>query len=119
MGIPAKQNNELNGFFNQRQFVESTVAQINKDLLGLSYADFVLHENNEFTILENLIRNLQPILLELSKRQPEQLSQFIYRVDLPEKKFHSALAENQSFEKLAYLIIEREAQKVFLRQKFS
>ncbi|MBL7899868.1 MAG: hypothetical protein JNJ99_15110 [Crocinitomicaceae bacterium] len=114
-----KPDNSLVNFFDHQLFVEKTIQQINKDLQGLYYADFGISDNKEMSLLDNLIKNLMPVLLELSKRQPEQLSQFIYKVDLPEKKFHDALSKDQTLELLSFLIIEREAQKVYLRQKFS
>ena len=100
-----KPDNSLVSFFDHHLFVEKTIDQINKDLQGLYYSDFGISENSETSILDNLIRNLQPVLVELSKRQPEQLSQFIYKVDLPEKKFHEALAKDHTLELLSFLII--------------
>ncbi|MBI3134890.1 MAG: hypothetical protein HYZ14_09485 [Bacteroidetes bacterium] len=119
MSLPTPASDELKSFFDQRAFVESTVAQINKDLLGLYYGDFSLSDSSQKNLLEELVTSLAPVLIELSKRQPEQLSQFIYRVDLGETKFFDALTADASFKKLAFLIIEREAMKVYLRIKFS
>lgn len=119
MNLPESSNTELKSSFNQLEFVESTVTQINKDLQGLFYGDFFLDKETTSNLLEELILKLTPILTELSKRLPEQLSQFIYRVDLSEKKFMDSISKDTSLNHLAYLIIEREAQKVYLRKRFS
>ncbi|MBK6526409.1 MAG: hypothetical protein IPG07_13215 [Crocinitomicaceae bacterium] len=70
-------------------------------------------------LLQDSIHALSPILTILSKRQPEQLSQFIYKVDLAEKKFFDSISSDQTLTHLAHLILEREAQKVYLRKRFS
>jgi hypothetical protein len=119
MNLPQLNSHELQSFLNQKDFVDATVAQINKDLQGLFYGNFEAAKTPENNLLENLVQPLKPILVELSKRQPEQLSQFIYRVDLAEKKFFESLSSDETLQRLSLLIIEREALKVYLRLKFS
>ena len=119
MQLPQLNNPELQSFFDQTRFIEATVAQINKDLQGLFYGDFSFIPSSEKNPLEQLVTQLVPIITDLSKRQPEQLAQFIYRVDLPEKKFVEAITEDSALQLLAFRIIEREALKVYLRMKFS
>jgi len=118
MPFPQKQNNEISSLFNQKDFVDSTIAQLNKDLQGLFFTELTNNFNSDSPIIEQLISTLQPILQELSKKQPEQLSQFIYRVDLGEKKYLDSFSRDLSLTDLAFLVIEREAQKVYLRAKF-
>lgn len=119
MATPLSIHSELIPFFDRQEFIVATLNQINKDLQGLYYGDYTLEPTHEKPVLEQLVQSLVPILLELSKRQPEQLSQFIYRVDLQEKKFTEALYHDSGLYQLAHLIIEREALKVWLRLKFS
>ncbi len=119
MNLPGQSNNQLDTFFNQKDLVVCTITQINKDLLGLYHEDYTVKLDQSENLLHTSIVALIPILMTLSKRQPEQLSQFIYKVDLPEKTFFDSLATDQSLEHLAFLIIEREAQKVYLRKRFS
>jgi hypothetical protein len=108
-------NNNLSSLFNQRKFVEATVAQVNKDLNGL-YADEIgVDFNSPVSLMDQLVNKLQPVLTELSKRTPEQLSQFVYRADLKEQIFFESVSADPSLDNLAYHIIEREAQKVYLR----
>lgn len=119
MNLPEPSNNDLNSFFLQKDFVASTIAQINKDLQGLYYEDCSINLDHSENLLPDLIAALTPILITLSKRQPEQLSQFIYKVDLNENKFFDSISRDQSLDHLSYLIIQREAQKVYLRKRFS
>jgi hypothetical protein len=98
------------------QFAVQTCVQINKDLQGVSLANVSLTNSKETTILEDLIQQLNPILEELA--EAGKLSQFIYLVDLNEGAFKKSFSE-QNFTELSYLVIEREAQKVYLRMKFS
>lgn len=110
--------NEINAFFDSKAFVDSTIGQLNKDLQGLFFDELNSDFNSDTPIIDQLISKLQPVLQSLSKQQPEQLSQFIYRVDLGEKKYIDSLANDISLKELSYLVIEREAQKVYLRAKF-
>jgi hypothetical protein len=115
----SKSNNDLTTFFNQKEFVASTITQINKDLQGLFFEDYVIDIDHSENLLHDSIAALAPILTILSKRQPEQLSQFIYKVDLNEKKYFDSLSKDHSLKHLSFLILEREAQKVYLRKRFS
>lgn len=110
---------ELKSFFDKIEFVTSTIDQISKDLQGLYKGDFSPTLSNSPDILNSLISELKPILITLSNYQPEQLSQFVYRVDLNESLFMASLNEDTSLQDLSFRIIEREAQKVYLRFKFS
>lgn len=119
MSLPQNQNTNLSLYFKNQEFIDATVAQLNKDLQGLFFDELKSDFNSDSQIIDQLISTLQPILQSLTKQQPEQLSQFIYRVDLGEKKYIDSLAQDISLKQLAYLVIEREAQKVYLRAKFS
>lgn len=119
MSLPDLSTTELKKYFNEQDFVEATALQINKDLVGLFHAEYSVAFNPDSTKLETLIDTLAPILQELSKKQPEYLAQFIYRVDLHEKKFMDSVSKDISLKHLSFLIIEREAQKIYLRKRFS
>ncbi|NOQ76038.1 MAG: hypothetical protein GQ574_28790 [Crocinitomix sp.] len=97
-------------------FALQTCVQINKDLQGVSLMTVSLTDIKETTILEDLIQQLMPILNELVAES--KLSQFIYLVDLNETDFKKSL-QRENFSDLAYLVIKREAQKVYLKNKFS
>ncbi|MFT5820772.1 MAG: hypothetical protein ACI8ZM_002019 [Crocinitomix sp.] len=100
---------------NSLEFAAQTCVQINKDLQGVSLATVSLTNIKEPTILEDLMHQLIPILNELVAQS--KLSQFIYLVDLNEVDFKKSL-QHENFSDLAYLVIKREAQKVYLKNKF-
>lgn len=117
--LPEKQNREIEKYFNQEGFVLATQAQISKDLQGLIAGDWGIGSATGATVLDVFAEALIPVLIELSTTQSGQLAQFIYRVDLGEAGFKESFARDPSLRDLAYRVVEREAQKVFLRLKFS
>ena len=79
---------QLPEIFQESQFVEATIVQINKDLLGLTECNILIGQNYHLSqILPAIINELILVLKELLRRTPEQLSQFIYRVDLRENRY--------------------------------
>ncbi|MCC7453968.1 MAG: hypothetical protein IT222_07375 [Crocinitomix sp.] len=102
--------NELKKAFDTVNFVEQTCAQINKDLNGLSERIVSTRQLND--PLADFIEQLIPIISEM-----KDLQQFIYKVDLPEKIYINAVSQ-LNWHELSYQIIRREAQKVFLRDRF-
>lgn len=105
--------NQLKTQFSIDDFALKTVNQINKDLNGLSTAVVIFTNSNDN--LTNIIKQLYPIIDKLIKNN--QLQQFIYQVDLPEKQWLEFLNQ-QNVEFLCQQIIIREAQKVYLREVF-
>ena len=109
--------NELTAYWSEDRFVLDTYRQVQKDLLGL--AELELSEDR---LLEDPYPVLQAYILEiiddLTKSHDDKLAQFIYKVDLPERKFHRLIGTG-NLEDLSHEILRREAQKVYLRRKFS
>jgi len=103
--------------FKNISFLEETCQQINKDLTGFSTLKIKLTEELLNAPLQELINQFIPVLNDLEASN--HLQPFIYTVDLDEKKYISYRAEQQSMQKLAECIIERSAQKVYLRWYFS
>lgn len=107
---------ELESFFDKEDFIIKTVQQITKDLVGLEGAEVDFNIILEQDVLLQLNVQLAAVLLEMSSRN---LQQFIYRVDLKESEYLQAVSKEDDFQELAFRIIRREAQKVYLRAKFS
>jgi len=109
----------LNNRFDSTDFIRLTQAQINKDLMGLCDIELVLTEqHNQTSVLNQFKSSLQPLLIKLAQNSSRQLAQFIYRVDLSEDQFNTSLIKDPQLFDLAELVIEREAQKVYLRSVF-
>lgn len=107
---------ELKDFFNNEEFVIKTCQQINKDLVGLIENPLSFNLDFERDILDQLVKVLTE---NLKKMNSHNVLQFSYKVDLKELEFESNLNRNLGFEDLAFKVIRREAQKVFLRIKYS
>ncbi|MCG8575711.1 MAG: hypothetical protein MI810_12560 [Flavobacteriales bacterium] len=101
-------------YFLEKKFVRETCLQIQKDLQGLVDCEIQTDESDPLFHLQGLIVK---VLEELSNGSGGKLMQFIYKVDLSEKKSLELLMKGD-LKELAYLIIEREAQKVYLRRRF-
>ena len=110
----AKTKSEINTYFDSAAFVEQTCAQINKDLIGIADATLKADQDADL-ILNHLIFKVTEIINSI--QNSEKLAQFIYKVDLPEHEFKQTLA-TADWNTLSFLIIRREAQKVYLRNKF-
>jgi len=107
--------NDLKQQFSIENFVKKTVNQFNKDAFGLIDEVIDVPTFDVQNVLELLIVEVQKILKRLS--ETSHLQQFIYKVDLNEKKWIYFTAF-QNYEVLAEDVIIREAQKVYLRELF-
>lgn len=102
---------EISTFFDKEEFVEKTRQQIEKDLSGL----FLFKPEQKDDILSSFSEELVSILNQLTDNQ---LQQFCYRIDLSEQLMHELSLNKEDNYELAFHIIKREAQKVFLRTQF-
>jgi hypothetical protein len=115
VNIPQSKN-DVSSLFEKEQFVIDTCQQISKDLAGLTEfpPEFDVDMDND--VLNQIIQQLAVCLLKVSA---QNLQQFIYRVDMKEADFHRSLAQEDDCQELAFMVVRREAQKVYLRAKFS
>lgn len=109
-----KSETEIRNFLDADEFVQETIVQMNKDLDGISELSMFFDEVSA-NQLESLREQMKQILI--SVQNPERIAQFVYRVDLNEHDFRNAL-QDENWHDLAFLVIRREAQKVFLRHHF-
>lgn len=107
---------DITSYFSQEQFVIDTCMQINKDLTGLTEFTPLFEIDMDGDVLMQVINELASCLKEMSGIN---LQQYIYRVDMKESDFHKALSQEDDCQELAYFVVRREAQKVYLRRKFS
>jgi hypothetical protein len=114
LSVLIKSESEIGNFLRTDEFVQATIAQTNKDLTGVSERILVF-DVTATNQLDSLCHQLKQILVAM--QNPERIAQFIYRVDLAENDFRKAL-NDENWHDLAFLVIRREAQKVFLRHHF-
>lgn len=92
------------------------IKQLNKDfvLAGVDYFSF-----SEGLNLNELIKSLSEIIEKLFKGRYDSYLNFVYRVDIQEKELLKVDSESETFfNDLAVIIVKREFQKVWFRNKF-
>lgn len=107
---------DLRVYFSKEDFVIKTCQQINKDMVGLIQNHVEFDVDMQADVLEQLVRTLA---CNMKKMSDINLRQFIYKVDIKEQEFESNMNRQLGIEDLAFKVIRREAQKIYLRIKFS
>ncbi len=106
---------DLAVWFDDEKFIQETCLQMNKDLIGLMDSPILFPSEPLLDPLEEIAGILMPVLEKLD--QKSRLAELIYRVDLEEHFFQECVS-TRAYDRLARMLITREAQKVFLRRKF-
>ncbi len=92
------------------------IQQLNKDL-HLSNIDFEFQETLTSLELKSL---LIEFLMNLITNNYDDYLNLLYRVDVPEQSLIKLASERlqDAIEQVAFLVLKREAQKVWLKQNF-
>ncbi len=104
---------EIEKYRHDLDVIRNTALQVAKDFE--IYGVEISLPADELSAYEELKAQLIPVIEQLMCKNPEQLSQLLYRIDVNEKK--SAAASNAP--ELAHLILERELIKVITRKLLS
>jgi len=108
---------EVKEYFDEQNFVKKTALQINKDLGGLSEYEINTEKiDKQSDTLNFFLTKLELALTDLV--ETNQLQQFIYLVDIPESEYLKSLTSGD-LNALAFLVLRREAKKVYLKMRFS
>ena len=67
---------------------------------------------------ETILKMLAHRVVELLEKNTETFFQLMYVLDIPEKKVHSAMHEQDFAEQIARLIYDRQIQKIHTRKYF-
>jgi hypothetical protein len=85
------------------------------------YRDFEMDEAEMMSTFSALQEKIRTVIQHLLTSQPERLLNLMYRLDIDENKFrfaiHNALEESVA-QQLTELVLERELQKVYWRNKY-
>jgi len=103
---------------NYQELYESTFEQIKKDF----YPHVDLGEMPANLTAEVLKEIVETSLIKLLRESPHSLGAVLYRMDVNEKSTKAAIASSKvedSTRILAFRILKREAQKVWLRKTLS
>lgn len=109
--------NKLNELYNQPTFVHKTQLQVLKDFnqLNIEIDESI---RSEVYNLDQLVQIISAALESYNSLPGANFDQLFYTIDLPEKEIREIQQEEDFNEQLAFLIIKREAYKVYLRSKF-
>lgn len=111
----------LSSFHNNLDYIERTVAQLQKDF---SYYGFDLEfdlESGQGTAYEILYNQVHPIIEELVDYNYTRLLPVLYRIDISEEQIKATQTMNTDqrvSETITTLILARELQKVVIREHF-
>ena len=110
---------DLVASLSNHDFVLKTQKQISKDFNQHGF-EFEPKFDSEYYEITNLRIAVQQMLLEVIEKQPNKWMPLMYTIDIPEKqyvKFFSGITSDWIID-FAFLVIKREAQKVFFRENF-
>jgi hypothetical protein len=109
----------LNESLHSQDFVLKTQQQLAKDFRqhGFEFGDFFEKDSLNLQELIPLVSNQ---LAEIIENHPSKWLPLIYTLDISEKKYHTFLQKTNLdwLNEFAFVVIQREAQKVFFREKF-
>lgn len=105
--------------FSNEEFVSKTINQIKKDTQHFIEVPAFKSINND--VYKATIIWIQNIVNLIFAQNKSQFFQWLYRIDVSEKKIKEVELHlaSKSSELIAKIILEREAKKVFLRLKYS
>ena len=110
---------ELQNEWNKLDFIQKTVAQIDKDFAGFTNAHIAENIDLSVDIAAEIIQHIKENLTKLERENPASIPQLIYLIDLPEEIFQSVYQNSSSINyDLAQCILMREAHKVWMRSKY-
>lgn len=101
------------------EVVRNTAQQVIKDF-GMSGIEIIFTGNPD-TAYRELLEQAQPALKNLYQKNAGAFMTLLYRIDIPEIKFRevaSQFSEEDFFNKLAEMVIEREFLKVLTRKLY-
>ena len=102
--------------FQQRNLIEQTVVQLNKDLLPCGFT--VAWSGDTFSAYQDIIMQLEVIIRQLAKSGSSTLNAWLYRVDIPEKTLKKVLNKQDNQQALAQAILERTFIKIMFRNSY-
>lgn len=103
--------------FTVPDFVIKTQQQIAKDFAIISYRfdDSFVEEERSY---EDILDVVTSQVIEIMKLGETTLLQLLYQIDIPQSLFLDATTKPDFASIISEMIIQREAYKVFLREKF-
>ncbi|MDD2982636.1 MAG: hypothetical protein PHQ74_04550 [Crocinitomicaceae bacterium] len=110
---------DLVASLSNQDFVLKTQRQISKDFNQHGF-EFEPQFDTQCYEIGNLRVAVQEMLLEVMEKQPSKWMPLMYTIDIPEKQYLKFVSDRTVdwIIDFTFLVIKREAQKVFFRESF-
>lgn len=117
--LPDKINLEIEEQFNQELFRLKTQQQIAKDF-GIHGFDFPESFFVEAYSIDALVDVLTQAMMYMIEKQSTSWHPLLYTMDIPEQTYLKLATSNDSnwMEQFTWIVIRREALKVFFKEKY-
>jgi len=103
-------------FKDKAVYFESSKQQLVKDL---KMVDIAWKATTRLDNFEELFEFLKPMIAQLLHESPKKMFELLYRIDIPEDVFQTAINASKPVDFLSMTILKRMVQKVCLRQLHS
>lgn len=106
---------QLGDFNNNRELVEGTIRQINKDFASTGIQ---IPESLDNNVYQTIFETLRPLLEDLYENQLEKFYALMYTIDVDRLKINRAFLKptlSLAYDEITDLIIQREILKVATR----
>jgi len=118
--LPEKNNTELEARFSHEQFRLKTQLQLAKDF-GMHGFDFAPNFIEEALSIEVLVETVLEALVYMIEKKASSWHPLLYTMDVSEQTYLQLATSNQPtwMEDFTWIVLRREALKVFFREKYS
>jgi hypothetical protein len=118
--LPEKNNSELEERFNHEQFRLKTQLQLTKDF-GVHGFEFAQQFSENAYSIERLVDTVSEALMYMIEKQASSWHPLLYTMDVSEQTYLQLATSNEPnwMEEFTWVVLRREALKVFFREKYS
>jgi hypothetical protein len=118
--LPEKNNSELEERINHEQFRFKTQLQLAKDF-GVHGFEFAPEFSENAYSIERLVDKVAEALMYMIEKQASSWHPLLYTMDVSEQTYLQLATSKEPnwMEEFTWIVIRREALKVFFREKYS
>lgn len=118
--LPERNNSELEERFDHEQFRLKTQLQLAKDF-GVHGFEFTPEFSENAYSIERLVDKVTEALMYMIEKQASSWHPLLYTMDVSEQTYLQLATSNEPnwMEDFTWVVLRREALKVFFREKYS
>lgn len=105
-------------FDSKEDFIRRTQKQLSNEFEKFGYT-FPEGFQDQMATTEVILGHIEFLLSQLIQEGETRFFSFLYTLDLQQSRVEALLGRKDFLQKLAYLVLERAAQKVYTKKKFS